>query len=90
MLEGDRVARSSLAPAAMTSKSKDRQSENDAPRRRKIGSISAQPKPPMTPPNKVTDSSWDHIAMRGPASPWWSAVSAWRSRGSVVARKASV
>ncbi len=54
------------------------------------GSISAQPDPPMTPPNKVTPSSCDHIAVRGPASPSWSAVSAWCSCGIVAVRNASV
>jgi hypothetical protein len=41
-------------------------------------------------PNKVTGSLRDHIAIRGPASPLWMAISASVSRGIVAARNFSV
>lgn len=40
-------------------------------------------------PNRVTGSWWDHMAIRGPASPLWRAISASFSRGMVSVRKAA-
>jgi hypothetical protein len=51
---------------------------------------SSHPLPLRAAPNSVTGSLCDHMALRGPASPLWSALSASVRRGSTDAKKASV
>src|SRR5262249_22200316 len=85
-----RYARSPLAPAATTSISKEAQSENRDASQSNVASICGHPMVVTAAPNSVTGSVVDHGALRGPASPLWSAVSAAVRRGSIDARTSSV